>query len=93
MDMVYLGSVLEVSLNGYIIGSYYSDLLLSGEFMQLGSKEDEAERFNHYMKKTFKKTASLIAHSCKAVSFVIVCTHSDFCLEFILLLILTVSCI
>ena len=35
--------------------------------MQLGSKEDKDERFNHYMKKTFKKTASLIANSCKAV--------------------------
>jgi len=36
--------------------------------MQLGSKEEETERFNHYMKKTYKKTASLIANSCKAVS-------------------------
>ena len=36
--------------------------------MQLGSKEDESERFSHYMTKTFKKTASLIANSCKSVS-------------------------
>ena len=36
--------------------------------MQLGSKEDESERFNHYMTKTFKKTASLLANSCKSVS-------------------------
>lgn len=36
--------------------------------MQLGSKEDEIARFNHYLKKTYKKTASLIANSCKAVS-------------------------
>ena len=36
--------------------------------MQLGSKEEETERFNHYLKKTYKKTASLIANSCKAVS-------------------------
>ncbi|ELU11109.1 hypothetical protein CAPTEDRAFT_179663 [Capitella teleta] len=42
--------------------------LVTGEFMQLGSKEDDTERFNHYIKKTFKKTASLIANSCKAVS-------------------------
>lgn len=41
--------------------------LLSGEFMQLGSKENENERFKHYLEKTFKKTASLIANSCKAV--------------------------
>ena len=36
--------------------------------MQLGSKENENERFAHYLRKTFKKTASLIAYSCKAVS-------------------------
>ena len=36
--------------------------------MQLGSKENENERFAHYLKKTFKKTASLISYSCKAVS-------------------------
>jgi geranylgeranyl pyrophosphate synthase len=36
--------------------------------MQLGSKENENERFAHYLKKTFKKTASLLANSCKAVS-------------------------
>lgn len=35
--------------------------------MQLGSKENENERFKHYLEKTFKKTASLMAHSCKAV--------------------------
>lgn len=39
--------------------------------MQLGSKENENERFKHYLEKTFKKTASLIANSCKAV-----CTFS-----------------
>nr|XP_008123741.1 PREDICTED: decaprenyl-diphosphate synthase subunit 1 [Anolis carolinensis] len=41
--------------------------LVRGEFLQLGSKENENERFAHYLEKTFKKTASLIAHSCKAV--------------------------
>uniref|UniRef100_A0A6A7FTZ6 All trans-polyprenyl-diphosphate synthase PDSS1 n=1 Tax=Hirondellea gigas TaxID=1518452 RepID=A0A6A7FTZ6_9CRUS len=41
--------------------------LVQGEFMQLGSKENENERFSHYLDKTFKKTASLIAHSCQAV--------------------------
>uniref|UniRef100_A0A8C4N705 Prenyl (decaprenyl) diphosphate synthase, subunit 1 n=1 Tax=Eptatretus burgeri TaxID=7764 RepID=A0A8C4N705_EPTBU len=41
--------------------------LVRGEFMQLGSKENENERFAHYLLKTFKKTASLMAHSCKAV--------------------------
>uniref|UniRef100_A0A8C2AQS1 All trans-polyprenyl-diphosphate synthase PDSS1 n=1 Tax=Cyprinus carpio TaxID=7962 RepID=A0A8C2AQS1_CYPCA len=45
--------------------------LVRGEFMQLGSKENENERFKHYLEKTFKKTASLIANSCKAVSILI----------------------
>lgn len=42
--------------------------LVQGEFMQLGSKEEENDRFQHYLLKTFKKTASLIAYSCKGVS-------------------------
>ncbi len=45
-----------------------SKFLPTGEFMQLGSRENENERFAHYLRKTFKKTASLIANSCKAVS-------------------------
>ncbi|MCL4132724.1 UNVERIFIED_CONTAM: hypothetical protein GTU68_067050, partial [Idotea baltica] len=42
--------------------------LVEGEFMQMGSKEKGDERFNHYLKKSFNKTASLIAFSCKAVA-------------------------
>lgn len=42
--------------------------LVHGEFLQLGAKESEDERFAHYLKKTFLKTASLMAFSCKAVS-------------------------
>ncbi|XP_071941263.1 all trans-polyprenyl-diphosphate synthase PDSS1-like [Antedon mediterranea] len=42
--------------------------LVRGEFMQLGSKEDKNERFHHYLLKTYKKTASLIANSCKAAA-------------------------
>ncbi|XP_076014247.1 all trans-polyprenyl-diphosphate synthase PDSS1 isoform X2 [Genypterus blacodes] len=45
--------------------------LVRGEFMQLGSKENENERFKHYLEKTFKKTASLLANSCKAVSILV----------------------
>jgi len=41
--------------------------LVQGEFMQLGARENEEERFTHYTNKTFKKTASLIAYSCQAV--------------------------
>ncbi|XP_064594910.1 all trans-polyprenyl-diphosphate synthase PDSS1-like [Liolophura sinensis] len=51
-----------------IILSQVIEDLVRGEFMQLGSKEDENERFSHYLKKTFKKTASLLANSCKAVA-------------------------
>ena len=36
--------------------------------MQLGSKETENERFAHYLTKTYRKTASLIANTLKAVS-------------------------
>lgn len=42
--------------------------LIHGEFLQLGAKENEDERFAHYLKKSFLKTASLMALSCKAVS-------------------------
>ncbi|KAK2155396.1 hypothetical protein LSH36_241g02035 [Paralvinella palmiformis] len=51
--------------------------LVSGEFMQLGSKEDEDERFNHYLQKTYKKTASLLANSCKAVAVLSGCDESS----------------
>jgi len=36
--------------------------------MQLGSKETENERFAHYLTKTYRKTASLIANCLKAVN-------------------------
>lgn len=42
--------------------------LVKGELMQFGTKEDENERFEHYTVKTYRKTASLIANSCKAVT-------------------------
>ncbi|CAG9559677.1 unnamed protein product [Danaus chrysippus] len=42
--------------------------LVQGEFMQLGSKETENERFAHYLTKTYRKTASLFANSVKAVA-------------------------
>ncbi|XP_041372252.1 all trans-polyprenyl-diphosphate synthase PDSS1-like [Gigantopelta aegis] len=51
------------------------DDLVRGEFMQLGSKEDEDERFAHYLKKTFKKTASLLANSCKATAVLGKCSE------------------
>merc|ERR1712083_494267 len=40
--------------------------LVQGEFMQLQTKDEENERFQHYLTKSFNKTASLMAYSCKA---------------------------
>ena len=40
--------------------------LVRGEFQQLQNKNDSSERFQLYLAKTFNKTASLIAYSCKA---------------------------
>ena len=36
--------------------------------MQLSTKESDAEQFQDYLNKTFCKTASLFANTCKAVS-------------------------
>ena len=49
--------------------SYSSQVLadlVQGEFMQLQNKDDESERFEHYLSKSFNKTASLMAYSCRA---------------------------
>jgi decaprenyl-diphosphate synthase subunit 1 len=43
--------------------------------MQLGSKETENERFAHYFTKTYRKTASLIANSLKAVIIHLIITN------------------
>jgi len=40
--------------------------LVRGEFQQLQNKSESTERFQLYLAKTFNKTASLIAYSCKA---------------------------
>jgi len=40
--------------------------LVQGELMQLQTKTEEEERFEHYLTKTFNKTASLMAYSCQA---------------------------
>lgn len=42
--------------------------LVHGEFMQMGANEENTERFAHYIGKTFNKTASLMAYSCKGVA-------------------------
>lgn len=42
--------------------------LVRGEFMQMSTKSSDNKRFDHYVSKSFKKTASLIAYTCKAVT-------------------------
>ena len=48
--------------------SQVTEDLVSGELMQLGVKKNSQERLSHYLEKSFRKTASLLAHSCKAAS-------------------------
>ena len=48
---------------------FYSQVLadlVQGEFQQLENKDNESERFEHYLSKSFNKTASLMAYSCRA---------------------------
>ncbi|KAM9775023.1 all trans-polyprenyl-diphosphate synthase PDSS1 [Syngnathus typhle] len=66
MALARIGNITVVKVLAQVIED-----LVRGEFMQLGSKENESERFKHYLDKTFKKTASLIANSCKAVSILV----------------------
>jgi len=58
-----LGNTKAVELFSYIIND-----LVKGELMQLFTKDDLNERFNHYLLKTYRKTASLIAYSCQSIS-------------------------
>ncbi|KAI3976353.1 hypothetical protein MKX01_036773 [Papaver californicum] len=44
--------------------------LITGEIMQLASTQEQRCSMDQYMKKTFYKTASLIANSCKAIALV-----------------------
>ena len=45
---------------------FYIYIHISGEFQQLQTIRDEEERFQLYLNKSFNKTASLMAYSCKA---------------------------
>jgi len=42
--------------------------LVNGEFQQMTSRTDKDDRFQLYLDKTFNKTASLMANSCKSVA-------------------------
>lgn len=45
-----------------------NNLLTVSIFMQMSSSEEDLLSMDHYVKKTFYKTASLMANSCKAVA-------------------------
>lgn len=51
--------------------------LVRGEFMQMSTKPGENKRFDHYISKSFKKTASLIAYTCKAVTLLSGATEAE----------------
>ena len=55
--------------------SHILDDLVRGELMQLVSKDDPSERFNHYLKKTYRKTASLLAYTCGSVALLGGCSE------------------
>ena len=64
-----MASILIAKLRNAEVMEMLSKILLDlvrGEFQQLQTREDETERFQLYLNKTFNKTASLIAYSCKA---------------------------
>eukprot|EP00794_Sanderia_malayensis_P003145 gene3145-3614_t len=58
-----IGNCRAVELIAEIIGD-----LVKGEIMQLFIDDNPSKRFNDYIDKTYRKTASLIANSCKAVA-------------------------
>ena len=51
--------------------------LVAGELMQLTAGPDDALSMEHYMRKTFYKTASLMANACKAVAVVAGCPAEE----------------
>lgn len=51
--------------------------LVSGEILQMNTSDDQILSMEHYMKKTFYKTASLIANSCKSVAVLAGCSPDE----------------
>ncbi|XP_023326668.1 decaprenyl-diphosphate synthase subunit 1 [Eurytemora carolleeae] len=51
----------------YAMSQILADLV-NGEFQQMGTRSDDESRFQLYLDKTFNKTASLMAYSCKCVA-------------------------
>lgn len=51
--------------------------LVSGEILQMNTSPDDSLSMDHYLQKTFYKTASLIANSCKSVAVLAGCTPEE----------------
>jgi geranylgeranyl pyrophosphate synthase len=70
-------SVSLASLHDHRVIALMSQILedlVSGEILQMTSGHDEATSVETYMTKTFYKTASLIANSCKSVALLARCS-------------------
>ena len=51
--------------------------LVAGEILQMTAAPDDARSMDHYMRKTFYKTASLVANSCKSVAVLAGCESEE----------------
>jgi len=64
-------SILLAEIGSTKAVDYFSrilDELVRGELMQLVAGDATSERFEHYIQKTYRKTAALIAYSCRIVA-------------------------
>lgn len=51
--------------------------LVAGEILQMTTSPDDALSMDHYLRKTFFKTASLMANSCKSVAVLAGCSPAE----------------
>lgn len=64
-------SILLAQIGNTKAVDYFSrilDELVRGELMQLVAGDAPSERFNQYIQKTYRKTAALVAYSCRIVA-------------------------
>ena len=66
--LINLANLLLILLQVVTIMSRTLHDLVVGELQQLTTKSERDDRFQTYMKKTYNKTASLMANSCQAVA-------------------------
>ena len=73
-------SVSLASLHDHRVIALMSQILedlVSGEILQMTGVQDETSSMDTYMTKTFYKTASLIANSCKSVAVLAGCSDEE----------------